>query len=158
MAGSLNQVSLIGNLGRDPEIRSTQQGKKVANLRLATSESWTDRQSGQRRENTEWHSVVVFNENLVNVVERYATKGTKLFVQGKLQTRKWTDQQGVERYSTEVVLGQYNSTLTLLSSRGDAPDAAEGGNGGGSGYEAQTAASTTGPRLARNDLDDEIPF
>jgi single-strand DNA-binding protein len=158
MAGSLNQVSLIGNLGRDPEIRATQRGSRVANLRLATSESWTDRGSGQRRETTEWHTIVVFNENLVNVVERYATKGTKLFVQGKLQTRKWTDQQGVERYSTEVILGQYNSTLTLLSSRGDAGEPVNGGESGSYGYETPAAASAVGARSTRDDLNDDIPF
>lgn len=127
MAGSVNKVILIGNVGADPEIRRTQDGKAIANLRIATSEQWRDRNSGERREKTEWHSVVVFNEGLTKVVEQYVKKGAKLYIEGALQTRKWQDQNGNDRYSTEVVLQGFNSTLTMLDGRG------EGGGGGGFG-------------------------
>ena len=125
MAGSLNKVMLIGNLGADPEIRSFQNGGKVANLRIATSETWKDRE-GQRQERTEWHTVAIFSEGLVNVVERFLKKGSKVFVEGQLQTRKWQDQNGQDRYSTEIVLRGFNGTLTML-------DGAQGGSGGGGG-------------------------
>src|SRR6266436_8291397 len=114
MAGSVNKVILIGNLGADPEIKRTQDGRPIANLRIATSESWRDKNSGERKEKTEWHSVVIFNENLAKVAEQYLKKGAKVYIEGQLQTRKWTDQSGVEKYSTEVVLQGFNSTLTML--------------------------------------------
>lgn len=158
MAGSVNKVILVGNLGRDPEIRSTQDGTRVANLRLATSESWRDRVSGERRERTEWHSVVIFNERLVEIAEKYLRKGSKVYIEGALQTRKWTDQQGQERYSTEVVLQNFRGDLTMLDSRG-------GGGGGFAGEpesfdEAPTSGggSRTPQRAPTSDLDDEIPF
>ena len=128
MAGSVNKVILIGNLGRDPEVRSFQNGGKVCNLRIATSENWKDRNTGERRERTEWHSVAIFNEGLVRVAEQYLRKGSKVYVEGQLQTRKWQDQSGQDRYSTEVVLQGFGSTLTMLDGRG------EGGGGGGGGY------------------------
>ena len=127
MAGSLNKVMLIGNLGADPEIRSFQNGGKVANLRIATSETWKDRNTGERQERTEWHSVAIFSEGLVNVVERFLKKGSKVYIEGKLQTRKWQDQNGQDRYSTEVVLRGFDGTLTML-------DGAQGGGGGGGGF------------------------
>jgi single-strand DNA-binding protein len=162
MAGSVNKVILIGNLGADPEVRHTQDGRPVVNLRLATSETWRDRQSGERKERTEWHRVVIFNENLAKVAEQYLKKGAKVFVEGQLQTRKYTDQQGQERYSTEVVLQQYRGELTMLDSRG-------GGTAGASDMErddfgqsgpmdkprAQSGSKVTS--FAR-ELDDEVPF
>src|ERR1700692_602751 len=126
MAGSVNKVILVGNLGRDPEIRSTQDGTKVANLSLATSESWRDKNTGERKERTEWHRVVIFNERLVDVVEKYVKKGSKLYIEGALQTRKWTDNAGTEKYTTEVVLQRFRGELTMLDGRG-------GGGGGGIG-------------------------
>ena len=127
MAGSLNKVMIIGNLGRDPEIRSFQNGGKVCNLRIATSENWKDRNTGERREKTEWHSVAIFSEGLVRVAEQYLKKGSKVYIEGQLQTRKWQDQNGQDRYSTEIVLQGFGSTLTMLDGRG------EGGGGGGFG-------------------------
>lgn len=147
MAGSVNKVILIGNLGRDPEIRNTQQGDKIANLNLATSESWKDRQSGERRERTEWHRVVIFNTNLADVAEKYLRKGSKVYVEGSLQTRKWSDQSGAEKYTTEVVLQKFGGVLTLLDSRADGQDSGTGGGGQGSGWNPPPA-----------DLDDDIPF
>jgi single-strand DNA-binding protein len=133
MAGSVNKVILIGNVGADPEIRRTQDGKAIANLRIATSEQWRDRNSGERREKTEWHSVVVFNEGLTKVVEQYVKKGAKLYIEGALQTRKWQDQNGNDRYSTEIVLQGFNSTLTMLDGRGEGGgDRGSYGGGGGS--------------------------
>ncbi|MGR3623169.1 single-stranded DNA-binding protein [Pseudophaeobacter sp.] len=129
MAGSVNKVILIGNLGRDPEVRSFQNGGKVCNLRIATSENWKDRNTGERRERTEWHSVAIFNEGLVRVAEQYLRKGSKVYIEGQLQTRKWQDQSGQDRYSTEVVLQGFGSTLTMLDGRGEG-----GGSGGGGGY------------------------
>jgi single-strand DNA-binding protein len=160
MAGSVNKVILVGNLGRDPEIRSLPSGGRVCNLSVATSERWNDRQSGEKRERTEWHRVVVFNENLVNVCERFLRKGSKVYVEGQLETRKWTDQQSQqERYSTEVVLRQFRSELTILDSR---QDGGQGGydQGGGGDYDQGSApapARSSGPAPAR-DLDDDIPF
>ena len=162
MAGSVNKVILVGNVGRDPEIRSTQDGTKVANLSLATSENWRDKNTGERKERTEWHRVVIFNERLADVVEKYVKKGAKLYIEGALQTRKWTDQQGVEKYSTEVVLQGFNSALTML-------DRAGGGGGGGDYGDSsdfgssRPAARERQPAMAggggkRGDLDDEIPF
>src|ERR1700723_2716848 len=127
MAGSINKVILVGNLGRDPEIRSTNDGMRIANLALATSESWRDKNSGERKERTEWHRVVIFNDKLVEVVEKFLKKGSKIYVEGALQTRKWTDQSGTEKYSTEVVLQRFRGELTMLDGRG------EGGGGGGGG-------------------------
>ncbi len=132
MAGSVNKVILIGNVGADPEIRRTQDGRPIANLRIATSESWRDRNSGERKEKTEWHTVVVFNEGLCKVIEQYVKKGAKLYIEGALQTRKWQDQSGNDRYSTEVVLQGFNSTLTMLDGRGEG-GGDRGGFGGGRG-------------------------
>ncbi|MGE3230665.1 MAG: single-stranded DNA-binding protein [Hyphomicrobium sp.] len=176
MAGSVNKVILVGNLGRDPEIRRTQDGRPIANLRVATSESWKDRNTGERRERTEWHSVVIFNENLVKVVEQYLRKGAKVYIEGQLQTRKWQDQQGQDRYSTEVVLQGFNGTLTMLDGRQGAGAGAglaegaqsdysdEGGSigfgGGGSSSEPKRAARGGGSPKGGADksFDDEIPF
>lgn len=173
MAGSINKVILVGNLGRDPEIRTTQDGREIANLSIATSESWKDRNTGERREKTEWHRVVLFNENLVNVVKNYTKKGSKLYIEGQLQTRKWTDQSGVEKYSTEVVLQGYNGNLTLLDSRGDNGGSSnDSGYGGGSSYGNNNNQSSGGSygggsygggsaapaAAAPAELDDEIPF
>jgi single-strand DNA-binding protein len=169
MAGSVNKVILIGNLGRDPEIRSTQDGTRIANLRLATSESWRDRVSGERRERTEWHSVVIFNERLVEIAEKYLKKGSKIYVEGALQTRKWTDQQGQDRYSTEVVLQRFRGELTMLDGAGGNRGGGAGGEGGydegyGGGFADEGARGAAMPssagrgRAQSADLDDEIPF
>ena len=175
MAGSVNKVILVGNLGRDPEIRSTGDGTKVASLSVATSETWKDRNSGERKEKTEWHRVVIFNDRLVDVVERFLKKGSKVYVEGALQTRKWTDNGGQERYTTEIVLQKFRGELTMLdggTGRGGGDEMGEpgydaggyGGGGGGSGY---TPAPSRAPAPARSggggrppvqDLDDEIPF
>jgi len=168
MAGSVNKVILVGNLGRDPEIRRTQDGRPIANLRLATSENWRDRNSGERRERTEWHTVVIFNEGLCRVAEQYLRKGSKIYIEGQLQTRKWEDQNGQERYSTEVVLQNYNSSLQMLDSR------QAGGMGGGMaepGMDYNSGRSEFGQSQPLDkpasggmggsgggDLDDEIPF
>ncbi len=166
MAGSVNKVILIGNLGRDPEVRTFQNGGKVCNLRIATSENWKDRNTGERRERTEWHSVAIFNEGLVRVAEQYLRKGSKVYVEGQLQTRKWQDQSGQDRYSTEVVLQGFGSTLTMLDGRG------EGGGGGGQFGGGQGGGYDSGPQddrfgggssggqnaPASRDMDDEIPF
>lgn len=159
MAGSVNKVILIGNLGRDPEVRHAQDGSKIVTINLATSESWKDRQSGERKEKTEWHRVVIFNDRVADVAERYLKKGSKVYVEGALQTRKWTDQSGQERYTTEVVISRFKGELTLLDGRGD----------GGGGYEpaAEPAyGASSAPRAPAGgagwepprDLDDEIPF
>ena len=174
MAGSLNKVMLIGNLGADPEIRSFQNGGKVANLRIATSETWKDRNTGERQERTEWHTVAIFSEGLVNVVERFLKKGSKVYIEGKLQTRKWQDQNGQDRYSTEVVLRGFDGTLTML----DGPQGGSGGGGGGQrggGYGGGGGSSGgdqggwnqggggssgggSGGGSNYDDLDDDIPF
>jgi len=163
MAGSVNKVILVGNLGADPEIRYSQAGKKIANLRLATSETWKDRESGERREKTEWHRVVIFNEGLANITESYLKKGSKVYVEGQLQTRKWQGNDGQDRYSTEVVLQGFNSALTMLDARGGASSDSgsnygnltdSNGDPGWGGAESQTSNSG----LASGDLDDEIPF
>ncbi|WP_109314676.1 single-stranded DNA-binding protein [Pseudovibrio ascidiaceicola] len=143
MAGSVNKVILVGNLGADPEIRRTQDGRPIVNLRIATSESWRDRNSGERRERTEWHRVVVFNEGLAKVAEQFLRKGSKVYIEGQLQTRKWQDQSGQDKYSTEIVLQGFNSTLTMLDGRGEGGGAGGqggqsggfGGGGGGGGYD-----------------------
>lgn len=156
MAGSVNKVILIGNLGRDPEIRTFANGGKAANMRIATSESWRDKATGERKERTEWHSVAVFNDGLVGVIEKFVKKGSKIYIEGQLETRKWTDQNGVERYSTEVVLRPYRGELTLLDGR------AGGGNAQGEAKPVDTyqGASNQGGGNApgRADMDDEIPF
>jgi single-strand DNA-binding protein len=161
MAGSVNKVILVGNLGKDPEIRRTQDGRPIANLSVATSETWRDKATGERKEKTEWHRVVIFNEGLCKVVEQYLKKGAKVYLEGQLQTRKWQDKDGNDKYSTEVVLQGFNSQLTMLDSRG-------GGGGGGEmtdDFGSQGAMSGAGrkPALAgaggkRADMDDEIPF
>ena len=161
MAGSVNKVILIGNLGRDPEVRSFQNGGKVCNLRIATSETWRDKATGERKERTEWHSVAIFNEPLAKIAEQYLKKGSKVYIEGQLETRKWQDQSGADRYSTEVVLRPFNGSLTLLDGRG------EGGGGGqddsyGGGYsDDRGSRSSPQPAMAgggRSDLDDDIPF
>jgi single-strand DNA-binding protein len=177
MAGSVNKVILIGNLGRDPEVRSFQNGGKVVNLRIATSETWRDRNTGERKERTEWHSVAIFNENIAKVAEQYLKKGSKVYVEGALETRKWQDQSGQDRYTTEVVIRQFNGNLTLLDGR-------EGGGGGGGGYDDRSGYDDYGSGSgggggaragsgggygsggsgggagggSRADMDDEIPF
>ena len=159
MAGSVNKVILVGNLGRDPEIRSTQDGTRVANLSLATSEFWRDKNTGERKERTEWHRVVIFNERLVEVVEKYLRKGSKIYIEGQLQTRKWTDQSGQEKYTTEVVLQRFRGELTMLDGRsGGSAEAGAGGaeepaySGGGRSGGGRSPAPSGG------DLDDDIPF
>ncbi len=156
MAGSVNKVILIGNLGADPEMRSLSSGDPVVNLRLATNETWTDRASGERRERTEWHRVVIFDERLCDVAGKYLRKGSKVYVEGQIQTRKWTDQQGVEKYTTEVVLRRFNSSLQMLDSRG------EGGyTSGGGGDDPSAGGASPDPAPGPGgggDLDDDIPF
>jgi len=183
MAGSVNKVILVGNLGKDPEVRTTQDGSKIVNLTLATSETWNDRASGERKEKTEWHRVVIFNDRVADVAERFLKKGAKIYAEGSLQTRKWTDQQGQERYTTEVVIGRFNGQLTMLDGRSGgsegsgygggseaAPNAAGGGyparerapavaaasRPSGAGRGAAGGASWDAPK--GGDLDDEIPF
>jgi single-strand DNA-binding protein len=172
MAGSVNKVILVGNLGKDPEVRTTQAGAKVVNLTLATSENWTDRTSGERKERTEWHRVVIFNDRIGEVAERYLRKGRKVYIEGALQTRKWTDQGGQERYTTEVVLGQFRGELVLIDSqRSEEGGAAEGGGGGYQRAPAQQRPAASGGAARSGgggapsweapkggDLDDEIPF
>ncbi|HWE75909.1 MAG TPA: single-stranded DNA-binding protein [Stellaceae bacterium] len=164
MAGSVNKVILVGNIGRDPEIRSTQDGTRIANLSLATSETWRDRASGERKEKTEWHRVAVFNDRLVEVIEKYVKKGAKLYIEGQLQTRKWTDKEGQERYTTEIVLGRFNGQLTMLDGRGGG---GEGFGGGPDDDMAPAPRASSGGGMSRGgggrapatqDLDDEIPF
>jgi len=170
MAGSVNKVILIGNLGKDPEIRTLNSGDRVANLRIATSETWRDKATGERKEKTEWHAVVIFNENIVKVAENYLKKGSTVYIEGSLQTRKYTDQQGVEKYSTEIVLQRFNGQLTMLGGRGDGGQG--GGQGGGygggqsgggrddsydSGFSSGGANRPSGPKESY-DLNDDIPF
>ena len=167
MAGSVNKVILVGNLGKDPEVRTTQDGQKIVNLTLATSDTWNDRQTGERKERTEWHRVVIFNDRVGDVAERYLHKGSKVFVEGSLQTRKWTDQSGQERYSTEVVIGRFKGDLTMLDTRGGGADGGSVGEGGG--YRDRGPAQRAGAATSRvgasawdapkdGELDDEIPF
>jgi single-strand DNA-binding protein len=162
MAGSVNKVILVGNLGRDPEIRTLNSGDRVANLRIATSETWRDRASGERKEKTEWHQVVIFNENIVKVAENYLRKGSTVYVEGALQTRKWTDQNGVEKYSTEIVLQKFRGELTMIGGRGEGASSGMGGGddyGQSSGFQSGGKAQGSGPRESFSaDLDDEIPF
>jgi single-strand DNA-binding protein len=176
MAGSVNKVILVGNLGKDPEVRTSQDGTKIVNFTLATSETWNDRASGERKERTEWHRVVIFNENLAGVAEKYLRKGNKVYVEGALQTRKWTDQSGQEKYTTEVVISRFRGDITLLGGRGDGEGASEGGGAGyapreraparsgaasgrsgSSGGGGGAAPSWDAPK-GGGDLDDEIPF
>jgi single-strand DNA-binding protein len=158
MAGSVNKVILIGNLGRDPEVRTFQNGGKVCNLRIATSENWKDRNTGERRERTEWHSVAIFNENLARLAEQYLRKGSKVYIEGKLETRKWQDQSGQDRYSTEVVLRPFGGELTFLDSRGEGGGGSSGGDQGG-GYDSGQGSGEQGSSPAPGkDYDDEIPF
>ena len=165
MAGSVNKVILVGNLGADPEIRTLTSGDRVANLRIATSESWRDRNSGERKEKTEWHRVVIFNDNLVKVAEQYLRKGSTVYIEGAIQTRKWTDQQGQEKYSTEIVLQKFRGELTMLGGRGGGDDRGDSDYGGGSyggssgGFGGGSRNQPSGPRENFSaDLDDEIPF
>ncbi|GAB5446484.1 single-stranded DNA-binding protein [Gymnodinialimonas sp.] len=174
MAGSVNKVIIIGNLGRDPEVRSFQNGGKVCNLRIATSENWKDRNTGERRERTEWHSVAIFNENLARLAEQYLRKGSKVYIEGKLETRKWQDQSGQDRYSTEVVLRPYAGELTFLDGRNDGGGGGGYGGGGGGGYDDRGGSGGGFGGDDRggsgggggggfgggggSDLDDEIPF
>src|ERR1700678_4033045 len=141
MAGSVNKVILVGNLGRDPEVRNTQDGSKIVNLALATSETWNDRASGERKERTEWHRVVIFNDRTADVAERYLKKGAKVYVEGSLQTRKWTDQSGQDKYTTEVVIGRFNGQMTMLDTRGSGGGEAGDGMGGGGGYRERAPAA-----------------
>ena len=158
MAGSVNKVILIGNLGADPEIRSLTSGDRVANLRIATSETWRDRASGERKEKTEWHRVVVFNENIVKVCEQYLRKGAKVYVEGAIQTRKWNDASGVEKFSTEIVLQKFRGELTMLDGRNDGAGEGAGGGGYGGGFSSGPRTQPAGPREDFSaDLDDEIP-
>ncbi|MFL2845620.1 MAG: single-stranded DNA-binding protein [Candidatus Puniceispirillaceae bacterium] len=164
MAGSVNKVILVGNLGRDPEVRSTQDGNKIVNLSLATSERWKDKNSGEQRERTEWHRVVIFNENLGRIAEQYLRKGSTCYIEGQLQTRKWTDAQGVEKYSTEVVLQRFRGELTLLGGRVDTTSGMNDSVGFGGGQVGFDQTSTAGdqasppPMRSANDIDDDIPF
>ncbi len=165
MAGSVNKVILVGNLGKDPEIRRTQDGRPIANLSIATSETWRDKGTGERKEKTEWHRVVIFSEPLCKIVEQYLKKGAKVYIEGALQTRKWTDQQGVEKYSTEVVLQGFNSTLTMLDGRSGGgggnfgSDDQQGGDFGAGGPSSSAAPRRAVAAGARNsDMDDDIPF
>lgn len=176
MAGSVNKVILVGNLGRDPESRSFQNGGKVVNLRIATSENWKDRTTGERKEKTEWHSVAIFNENIGRIAEQYLRKGSKVYIEGQLQTRKWQDQQGADRYSTEIVIQNFNGQLTLLDSR-DGGGSGGGGSGGGSGGASwgdddrgggsnnsggsagtSSRGGGSGGGAFDSDLDDDVPF
>ena len=166
MAGSVNKVILVGNLGRDPEIRSTQDGMRVATLNMATSETWRDRASGERKERTEWHRVAIFNDRLVEVAEKYLRKGSKIYVEGQLQTRKWQDQSGNDRYSTEIVLQKFRGELVMLDARegggggnfgGGGGDYSSGG-GGGFGGGGSKPQSRPQPAAFDTDLDDDVPF
>ena len=159
MAGSVNKVILVGNLGADPEMRRTQDGRPIANMSIATSESWRDRNTGERREKTEWHRVVCFNEGLCKVIEQYVKKGSKVYLEGQLQTRKWQDQSGQDRYTTEVVLQGYNSNLTMLDGRGDG----QGGGftpaaSGGNDFGGSSSSGGFGPPPSSGQIDDDIPF
>ena len=160
MAGSVNKVILIGNLGRDPETRTMQDGNPVVNMSIATSETWRDRNSGERRERTEWHRVVIFNEKLAEIAQKYLRKGSTIYIEGQLQTRKWTDQSGQEKYSTEVVLQRFRGELTMLGGRGDSGGGGDsmGGDYGGSNEMAAPAAAPDAIGGGGGDLDDEIPF
>jgi single-strand DNA-binding protein len=163
MAGSVNKVILVGNLGKDPEIRRTQDGRPIANLSIATSETWRDKGTGERKEKTEWHRVVIFNEGLCKVAEQYLKKGAKVYIEGQLQTRKWTDQSGAEKYSTEVVLQGFNSNLTMLDGRGGGGSFGGDDPSGDFGSSSPSSApprraASAGARSSNSDMDDDIPF
>jgi single-strand DNA-binding protein len=159
MAGSVNKVILVGNLGADPEVRQTQDGRPIVNLRVATSENWRDKATGERRERTEWHRVVIFNENLARVAEQYLKKGSKVYIEGQLQTRKWQDQSGQDRYSTEVVLQQFRGELTMLDGRqGGGGGEERQGSGGDFGRSGPMGSGKSGGGSFDKELDDEIPF
>ena len=164
MAGSVNKVILVGNLGKDPEIRRTQDGRPIANLSVATSESWRDKATGERKEKTEWHRVVIFNEGLCRIAEQYLKKGSKVYLEGQLQTRKWQDQSGQDKYTTEVVLQNFNSNLTMLDKAGERGGGGDFGSSDGGGDFGSSGPSTRErtPAMAgagkRSDMDDEIPF
>ncbi len=159
MAGSVNKVILIGNLGKDPEVRRLNSGDPVVNLRIATTETWRDKQSGERKEKTEWHSVVIFNEGIAKVAEQYLRKGSSVYIEGQLQTRKWTDQSGVEKYTTEIVLQKYRGELTMLGGKGDGGGKSYDDDGGGFTAKAGGKRTSDAPRETfSQDLDDEIPF
>lgn len=166
MAGSVNKVILVGNLGRDPEIRNTQNGAKIANISIATSENWRDKSSGERREKTEWHRVVIFDERLAEIAEKYLRKGSKVYLEGSLQTRKWTGNDGVEKYTTEVVLQRFSGVLTMLDSRNSGEDSGSAGgggygggsSGGGSNESPDWDTPDSGLGGGNADLDDDIPF
>ena len=176
MAGSVNKVIIVGNLGADPEVRTFANGGKVVNLRVATSETWRDKNSGERKEKTEWHSVAIFNENLGKIAEQYLKKGSTVYLEGQLETRKWQDQSGADRYTTEIVLNQFRGELTLLGGRGDrgsddfggggqaggygggSGSSSGGGYGGGAGGGGRSGGGSAGGGSSRPDLDDEIPF
>jgi single-strand DNA-binding protein len=163
MAGSVNKVILVGNLGKDPEIRRTQDGRPIASLSVATSETWRDKATGERKEKTEWHRVVIFSEGLAKVAEQYLKKGAKVYIEGQLQTRKWTDQSGAEKYTTEVVLQGFNSNLTMLDGRGGG-SSSPGADEGGGDFGSSGPSSVPAPRRAvpvgggNSDMDDDIPF
>ena len=161
MAGSVNKVTLIGNLGRDPEVRFSQSGDKIANISIATSETWNDKASGERKEKTEWHRVVIFNKFLADIAEKYLKKGSKVYLEGALQTRKWTDNSGIEKYTTEVVLGNFKGELTMLDGRGESGDTSAGNYGGSGSQEPDFGPGpndiNAGDRPS-DDLEDEIPF
>ena len=154
MAGSVNKVILVGNLGKDPEVRRMTSGEPVVNLSVATSETWKDKSSGERKEKTEWHRVVIFNENLAKVAEQYLKKGAKVYLEGAFQTRKWTDKDGAEKYSTEIVLNRFNGTMVMLDGR----SGGGGGGGGDFGGGGGRGANETPSNFQRDELDDEIPF
>jgi single-strand DNA-binding protein len=169
MAGSVNKVILVGNLGRDPEVKSMQDGRSLVNMSVATSDTWRDRQSGERKERTEWHRVVIFNEKLAEVAQKYIRKGSKIYIEGQLSTRKWTDQSGQERYTTEVVIPRFGGALTMLDGRGDGSGAGAGASMGGGGMDDDFAPAANGggggggggrpaARGKAGELDDDIPF
>ena len=160
MAGSVNKVILVGNLGKDPETRRLPNGDPVCNLRIATSESWRDKTSGERREKTEWHSVVIFNDQLAKVAENYLKKGAKVYIEGALQTRKWTDQNGVDKYNTEIVLQKYRGELQMLDSKGEGGGSYGGGGGSFESNERSPQRAVDGPKedFRSADMDDEIQF
>lgn len=158
MAGSVNRVILVGNLGQDPEVRTFQNGGKVCNLRIATSEKWRDRNTGENRERTEWHSVAIFSEPLAKVAEQYLRKGSKVYIEGQLETRKWQDQSGNDRYTTEVVLRPFSSTLTMLDGPGDGNRDSDQSNSGSSGYGDTNSGYSQGGFGGGRDLDDDLPF
>ena len=160
MAGSVNKVILVGNLGKDPEIRRTQDGRPIANLSIATSETWRDKATGERKEKTEWHRVVIFNEGLCKVAEQYLKKGAKVYIEGQLQTRKWTDQSGADKYSTEVVLQGFNSNLTMLDGRGGGGGISSDDQGGdfGAGGPSNAPRRAVAAGARNGDMDDDIPF